>query len=84
MGLVWWWGWQVVRVQWCLRGLSRVGLASGGLAFAGVGVVAVRIRFLVRAGAALGGRLGSGVGRLVGVAAIPCGDVARAWRAVGR
>ena len=43
-------GWQVVRVQWLLRGVSRVGVALGGLGSFGVGVVAGRIRFLVGRG----------------------------------
>ena len=58
-------------------------VALGGLASSGVGVVAGRIGFLVGGGAAPGGRLGSGVGRPVGVAATPGGGVARAW-VVGR
>ena len=46
MGLVRLWEWQLVRLQCCLRGLSRPGGALEGLAFSDVGVVAVRIRFL--------------------------------------
>ena len=38
MGRVWWWGWQVVRVQWYLTGLPRMSVALGGLAPSGVGV----------------------------------------------
>ena len=83
VGWVHWWGWQVVRVQRCLRGLPRVRVDLGGLVTSVVGVVAVRIWFLGGEGAALGGRPGSGVGRPVGVADSPGGGAVRAYGAAG-
>ena len=41
------WGRGVVRVQWLVRGSSRVGMGLGGLGSFGVDVVAWQIRFLV-------------------------------------
>ena len=46
VGWLCWLGWQVVRIQWCPRGLPWVRLALDGLAFSGVGMVALRLRFL--------------------------------------
>ena len=56
-----WRGWQVVRVQWWLRGVSRLVASLEGLGSFGVGVVAGRIRFLVGVGWSLV------VGRVVGL-----------------
>ena len=79
-----WLGWQVVQIQWLLRGVCWVWAALGGLGSFCVGVVVGRIRFQVGRGAVLGGRLGSGVERPVGGAAIPGGGVVRAWGVAGR
>ena len=56
-----WREWQVVRVQWWLRGVSRVGVAFRGLKFFSLGVVAGPIWFLVGGGRSLV------VGRVVGL-----------------
>ena len=53
VGWVQWCGWQFGGVLWRLRGLSRVGVAFGGLGFSVVGVVAGRLRFLVGGGQSL-------------------------------
>ena len=49
VGRVWWWRWQVVRVQWYPRGLPRVQAALRGVVSSRVGVVALGIRLLVEA-----------------------------------
>ena len=70
VGWVPWRGWQVVQVQLSLRGLSRVGVASGRLGSSSLGVVGGRIRLLVGGGAVLGCSLRIGVGRPVVGAAV--------------
>ena len=67
--------WQVIRFRWLSGWLSLWGVGLGGPL--GVDVVAGRIQFLVGWVAVPGGRRGSEVERLVGLAAVPCGGAVR-------
>ena len=61
-------GRQLVRVQWWLRGVSRVGRGFGGLGSFGVDVVAGEVRFLVGGGRPLV------VGMVLGLSARWCNE----------